>query len=877
MLEPNKPGVSQDEIASHLTYEGNVGSLCDDLAQLIASKQHLSKWIQIHIKPPTLANNASNRGYLKAFRRLVRICPHAVFCVVHTSAISALDLLVMLSCDGVEFKRGGLQVHGEGEDLEMARRHFQVFSGSEAPSESGIEWPTTGLGLGQGFFGPWAAAFPGMLPYVWMGIRHAGMAMLTRPDGDSSKPTCEQQRAMEDCYSSCKSSALFSSFNAIAERSSVIASEEDSVIDAAVVEAITVERVSPNSASVTITSDFIFASVAQIQQKLASILGDASVTRVHVKLVDGEVGSSRSIFPRGAVKHADIFKWHRKWEQVMASLRNRELVCTVEGIDLCPPQLELFFAGKVRQWRAPIKKVCWGHPPFWYSPGPEAMKGSLNQLPVAALRRLLLVGLSLVELENWGILEDHSDALSSDSSQNAPADSPPAASASPEVALTAASFKFAPEARSIGVNACSSAVRRTSTAQSKECGWEYGGGLLELPEHQNRPKAKRGSCSLVGYGLATPGEEHRWTQAKVADMLQIPADHPHRSLFKATHIQTRYLAELERDLKDPSTVTLTRLREKHLHWAQVMLSDAIAKACADANITPKQLRHISVCSTSGYLLPGLTAYVAKDPKLGISPQIQRQDIIGMGCHAGLNSFKSAAAWASSNPGKYAIACGVEVMSAQYVWGDVSKKALNNVICNSLFGDGCFAAILYSAPPEQQEPPKAYLDAPPSWWSQWVDTGALDDMIYHVEESESKYRFDLSELAPYHVAQGLMAMMGAALYESIPVHQIDHVVMHTGGRTVLNCSMPGLGMEGDPAKKVPHTVGALRDFGNQSSSSFMFAFDKLVKTGTVRSGDNGLFVTMGPGAGLEMAMWTAGERFGEADHAVAAVAEGTSAA
>jgi predicted naringenin-chalcone synthase len=395
----------------------------------------------------------------------------------------------------------------------------------------------------------------------------------------------------------------------------------------------------------------------------------------------------------------------------------------------------------------------------------------------------------------------------------------------------------------------------------RECSWEYGGGVLRLPKQMQRPAAKRGSCSLIGYGLATPGEEHKWTQAEVADMLKIPEAHPHRSLFRASHIQTRYLAELIRDLEDPAKVTLTRLREKHLHWAQVMLSKAIKDACADARIEPSELGHVSVCSTSGYLLPGLSAYVARDKTLNISPEISRQDIVGMGCHAGLNSLKSAASWACNNPGRYAVACGVEVMSAQYVWGDATKAKLNNVICNSLFGDGCFAAVFYSAPPEEEMPPKAYLDMPPRWWAQYVDTGALDDMIYHVEESEGKYRFDLSELAPYHVSQGLLAMMRSALGLSIPVHCADHVVMHTGGRTVLNCSMAGLGLEGDPQRRVPWTVDALRDFGNQSSSSFLFAFDRLVRSGACSVGDAGLFVTMGPGAGLEMAMWTAGERFG----------------
>ena len=55
-------------------------------------------------------------------------------------------------------------------------------------------------------------------------------------------------------------------------------------------------------------------------------------------------------------------------------------------------------------------------------------------------------------------------------------------------------------------------------------------------------------------------------------------------------------------------------------------------------------------------------------------------------------------------------------------------------------------------------------------------------------------------------------------------------------------MAGLGLEGDPQKKVPWTGDSLRDFG---FSSFMFTFDRLVKTGVCSVNDSGLFVTMGP--------------------------------
>jgi len=249
------------------------------------------------------------------------------------------------------------------------------------------------------------------------------------------------------------------------------------------------------------------------------------------------------------------------------------------------------------------------------------------------------------------------------------------------------------------------------------------------------------------------------------------------------------------------------------------------------------------------------------PGLGIPQNVCRADIVGMGCHAGMNSLKTSAAWAIANPGKYALACGVEVCSAQYVWGDETRHNFANVIVNSLFGDGCFAAVLRAAPEGEVQPPPAYLDMPPLWWTQMCVTGALDDMIYTTEVAEkNKCRFDLSELAPYHVGTGLFSMMGDAIEKRIPVHYADHVVTHTGGKTVLDCSAVALGLEGAPHDSLPCTVEALRDYGNQSSCSIMFAFDKLVKRGNVCDGDVGLFVTMGPGAGLEMALWTAGDRF-----------------
>eukprot|EP00443_Scrippsiella_acuminata_P116787 CAMPEP_0115673610 /NCGR_PEP_ID=MMETSP0272-20121206/53186_1 /TAXON_ID=71861 /ORGANISM="Scrippsiella trochoidea, Strain CCMP3099" /LENGTH=68 /DNA_ID=CAMNT_0003112477 /DNA_START=82 /DNA_END=285 /DNA_ORIENTATION=+ len=47
MPVPDKPAADGEGVPCCHIYQGNVGSLCEDLAQVVASKQHLSKWIQI--------------------------------------------------------------------------------------------------------------------------------------------------------------------------------------------------------------------------------------------------------------------------------------------------------------------------------------------------------------------------------------------------------------------------------------------------------------------------------------------------------------------------------------------------------------------------------------------------------------------------------------------------------------------------------------------------------------------------------------------------------------------------------------------------------------------------------------------------------------
>jgi alkylresorcinol/alkylpyrone synthase/polyketide synthase Type III len=46
---------------------------------------------------------------------------------------------------------------------------------------------------------------------------------------------------------------------------------------------------------------------------------------------------------------------------------------------------------------------------------------------------------------------------------------------------------------------------------------------------------------------------------------------------------------------------------------------------------------------------------------------------------------------------------------------------------------------------------------------------------------------------------------------------------------------------------------LRDYGNVSSGSFLFSYERLLDEGVVADDDYGVMMTMGPGSTIEMAL------------------------
>lgn len=75
-------------------------------------------------------------------------------------------------------------------------------------------------------------------------------------------------------------------------------------------------------------------------------------------------------------------------------------------------------------------------------------------------------------------------------------------------------------------------------------------------------------------------------------------------------------------------------------------------------------------------------------------------------------------------------------------------------------------------------------------------------------------------------------------------------MHSGGKKVIDAVRVNLGLT---RHDVRHTTGVLRDYGNLSSSSFLFSYERLLTERVTRAGEYGVLMTMGPGSTIETAL------------------------
>src|SRR5580700_11342185 len=275
-------------------------------------------------------------------------------------------------------------------------------------------------------------------------------------------------------------------------------------------------------------------------------------------------------------------------------------------------------------------------------------------------------------------------------------------------------------------------------------------------------------------------------------------------------------------------------------WIEVGLEigeKALCRALVAAGLQPRDLSAIFVTSVTGIAAPSLDARLAN--RMGLSPNIKRIPIFGLGCVAGAAGIARAADYVRGFPDQAAALLSVELCSLTLQHDDLSMAHLISAL---LFGDGAAAAIVVGSEVESEGP----------------EILATKSILYPNSErvmgwdiSEKGFRIVLSPEVPDTVTKYLGRDVDEFLGEQgLKRSDIKSWVMHTGGPKVLEATAQALGIT---AKDLAASWTCLRKVGNISSTSVLLVLEDVYTHRRPPAGSYSILAAMGPGFCAELVL------------------------
>lgn len=346
--------------------------------------------------------------------------------------------------------------------------------------------------------------------------------------------------------------------------------------------------------------------------------------------------------------------------------------------------------------------------------------------------------------------------------------------------------------------------------------------------------------SLGGIGFF-PGC-HQYHQKEVLGHLNqigLATDDRSRRFFDHPHIETRYLGlQFQGEGMKVETVgpLLRRHQSQAVAWSHAALEQSLSE-------THREIEFLVCVSSTGFSVPPLSALLGRT--LRASPSLRRLDIVGMGCHGGLNALMSAVNWCEAHPGAIAAIVCAEIASCLYS----TDPSENASLVNSLFGDGVVSCLVQSHAPDQR----------PSWALVRLEDFESEFAPEHIDalriefaDNEDRFRFWLAKNTPDIIGNLVQAPLRRIFARNgIEREAIESWAVHTGGAAVLDSIAENLLL---PCDKLKASREILRKYGNISSGSFLLVLRELHVNGAFRPDAPGMMLTMGPGVGIETAFF-----------------------
>lgn len=295
-----------------------------------------------------------------------------------------------------------------------------------------------------------------------------------------------------------------------------------------------------------------------------------------------------------------------------------------------------------------------------------------------------------------------------------------------------------------------------------------------------------------------------------------------RAILKGdSGVETRHFAMP--DIEGVFDLSSDQLNATFREEAPRLAGRALSAALAKAGLVAGEIDALLVCTCTGYLCPGVSSYVAE--QLGLRTDAFLQDLVGLGCGAAIPTLRVAQSVLAARPDAVVACIAVEICSAAFYLDDDPGV----IISACLFSDGAAATIWRN---------KSGLSG---WGCHAFDTlhvPANRDLL-RFEQRDGKLRNLLDPAVPGLAANAVAELLARS--QSSASQPIGRIIAHPGGRDVLTALEAALpDYELDASRKV------LRNFGNMSSPSVLFALEEALRDGAPDEGTDWWLVSFGAG-------------------------------
>jgi predicted naringenin-chalcone synthase len=351
------------------------------------------------------------------------------------------------------------------------------------------------------------------------------------------------------------------------------------------------------------------------------------------------------------------------------------------------------------------------------------------------------------------------------------------------------------------------------------------------------------NSSIVSIGLSNPGSPI--PQAEISRFMQVAhqLDTQERRkldfLYRKSGIDSRHsvLDDFQKEeVSDftffpknkelnPFPGTAARMQvfeEKGPELAEQAVRSALQQAEVEAN----SLTHLILISCTGMVAPGLELDLMR--RLGIPSSVERYCIHFMGCYAAFTGLRLADQLVKANPKARVLVVSVELCTLHFQ----KEYTEDNLLANSLFGDGAAAAVVMQYEKGLQIK---------NYFSEVLWEGEKD-MAWKIGDFGFEMR--LSQYIPSLLNQGIRRLRD--LFEAkFNFSKVRHVAIHPGGKQILIQVQEAFGLSPEVNR---HALEVLRTCGNMSSASILFVLERMLQDSSIQ-GDI-LALGFGPGLTLE---------------------------